>query len=600
MIKNFAKRFLSAFLSVLLVASAAPKEVEAQQAAPTGYSGQGVPLTEEELQQLTGPIALYPDALVAQILGASTFPDQVANADAWLKQNTNLTGTNLMKAVDTQSWDPSVKALTQFPTVLDNMTKNLSWTSALGEAYHTQAADVMSAIQFLRAKAKAAGNLKSGSQITVVEQSPQTIVIQSANPQVVYVPTYNPAVVYGYPVVYPSYVYVAPPSSTAVLAFGVGIAVGAMMSSGCCGWGYSSWNCGWHSTTVVYHGGAYYGNAAWHGGYYGSGGVAHYGAGYNSQLGPMRVALRFQTDTALQAPVRRTTHPRGPMRVALQPRMHTAAQARPRRTTQGPGPLPPQCKAPTPTEAGEVPQLQRTAPQRTASIRRPRKELQDPCKHPTGPRRMAHRARMAIAPLWVRPQTVTSTRVRTATPTRTPGVVWTGIRTIPRSLVQVIPAKAHPRRVGVDRKRAVDHLPLAERVAEVGTPGRQVLAVGEVVAEVAAGADVAAGASADRVHVAAKKAMIDDSIFRQIVWENVMFRNTSRLAVTTQSLLFAVILSLAACNTSEQSATKVFASPEEAANTLLQAAKSRDQNALLAIFGPDSKPVISSGDAVRG
>ena len=66
-----------------------------------------------------------------------------------------------MKAVDTQSWDPSVKALTQFPTVLDNMTKNLSWTSALGEAYHTQAADVMSAIQFLRAKAKAAGNLRS-------------------------------------------------------------------------------------------------------------------------------------------------------------------------------------------------------------------------------------------------------------------------------------------------------------------------------------------------------------------------------------------------------------------------------------------------------
>ena len=199
MIKDFAKRFLSAFLSVLLVASAAPKEVEAQQAPPTGYSGQGVPLTAEELQQLTAPIALYPDALVAQILGASTFPDQVANADAWLKQNTNLTGTNLMKAVDTQSWDPSVKALTQFPTVLDNMTKNLSWTSALGEAYHTQAADVMSAIQFLRAKAKAAGNLKSGSQITVVEQSPQTIVIQSANPQVVYVPTYNPAVVYGYP-----------------------------------------------------------------------------------------------------------------------------------------------------------------------------------------------------------------------------------------------------------------------------------------------------------------------------------------------------------------------------------------------------------------
>jgi hypothetical protein len=283
MIKDFAKRFLSAFLCLLLVASMTPKEVAAQEPASTGYSGQGVPLTAEELQQLTGPIALYPDALVAQILGASTFPDQVANADSWLKQNTSLTGTNLMKAVDAQTWDPSVKALTQFPSVLDNMTKNLSWTSALGEAYHTQAADVMSAIQFLRAKAQAAGNLKSGSQITVVQQSPQTIVIQSASPSVVYVPAYNPAVVYGYPVVYPSYVYVAPPPSTAVLAFGVGIAVGAMMSSGCCGWGYSSWNCGWHSTTVVYHGGAYYGNAAWHGGYYG--GAAHYSTGYNSATG---------------------------------------------------------------------------------------------------------------------------------------------------------------------------------------------------------------------------------------------------------------------------------------------------------------------------
>ena len=97
-----------------------------------------------------------------------------------------------MQAVDKQPWDPSVKALTQFPSVLDNLAKNLSWTSALGEAYHTQAADVMSAVQVLRAKAQAAGNLKSGSQITVVQQSPQVIVIQPTNPQVVYVPVYNP------------------------------------------------------------------------------------------------------------------------------------------------------------------------------------------------------------------------------------------------------------------------------------------------------------------------------------------------------------------------------------------------------------------------
>ena len=199
---TFAKQLLSATLSFLLVIATIPIQARAQSAPPSGsaeYSAQGAPLSTDELQQLTAPIALYPDALVAQILGASTFPDQIAAAAGWLQQNSNLTGTNLMKTVDAQPWDPSVKALTQFPSVLDNMAKNLSWTSALGEAYHTQAADVMSAIQVLRAKAQAAGNLKSGSQIVVVQQSPQTIVIQSANPQVVYVPMYNPTVVYGYP-----------------------------------------------------------------------------------------------------------------------------------------------------------------------------------------------------------------------------------------------------------------------------------------------------------------------------------------------------------------------------------------------------------------
>ncbi len=293
MIRTFGKQLLSVTLSVLLVVATAPFDAHGQEpAAPSGYSGQGVPLTAEELQQLTGPIALYPDSLVAQILGAATFPDQIGAADNFVHQS-GLTGSALMQAVDTQTWDPSVKALTQFPSVLDNMSKNLSWTSALGEAYHTQAADVMSAIQFLRAKAKAAGNLKSGSQIVVTEQSPQTIVIQSANPQVVYVPMYNPAVVYGTPYVYVGYVPPPPPpAGAALLAFGAGIAVGAMMSGGCCGWGYSSWNCGWHSTTVVYHGGAYYGNSAWHGGFYGSSasaygpyGSAHASRGYNPSTG---------------------------------------------------------------------------------------------------------------------------------------------------------------------------------------------------------------------------------------------------------------------------------------------------------------------------
>ena len=221
---------MSTTLSVLLIGGALPLGTQAQ-TGQTGYAGQGAPLSAQELQQLVAPIALYPDSLVAQILGAATFPDQIAAAASWLKQYSSVTGPILMQAVDAQPWDPSVKALTQFPSVLDNLAKNLAWTSSLGEAYHTQAADVMAAVQVLRAKALAAGNLKSGQQLTVVQQSPQVIVIQPVNPQVVYVPMYNPAVVYGYPYVIPAYVYVPPPvAATAVVAFGVGIAVGAMMS----------------------------------------------------------------------------------------------------------------------------------------------------------------------------------------------------------------------------------------------------------------------------------------------------------------------------------------------------------------------------------
>ena len=291
MTRTFARQVLSMGLSFLLVLNAATYEAAGQQPTPnesTGYSGQGVPMTAEELQQLVAPIALYPDALVAQILGAATFPDQVALASNWLLQNKSLTGTALTKGVDGQTWDPSVKALTQFRSVLDNLAKNLAWTSSLGEAYHTQAADVMTAVQVLRAKAKAAGNLKSGSQITVVEQSPQVIVIQPTNPQVVYVPTYNPTVVYGTPYVTPGY-STAAVVTTAVLAFGVGIAIGAAMSNS---WGYSYWNCNWHGGTVVYRSTGYYGNSAWHGGVYGSSvsaygpyGSAHASAGYNPSTG---------------------------------------------------------------------------------------------------------------------------------------------------------------------------------------------------------------------------------------------------------------------------------------------------------------------------
>ena len=291
MVRTFAKQLLAFALTLLLIGNCGTVEAVGQQPAPAGNTEQPAPLTANELQQLVAPIALYPDALVAQVLGAATFPDQVAAASLWVAQNGSLTGENLMKAVDAQPWDPSVKALTQFPSVMDNLAKNLSWTSSLGEAYHLQAAAVMTAVQTLRAQAKAAGNLKTGSQITVVQQSPQTIVIQPTNPQVVYVPQYNPTVVYGTTYVTPGY-STAAVVTTGLLAFGAGIAIGAMMSNSCCGWGYSYWNCNWHGGAVYYGGGAYYGNTAWRGGAYGSTasvygpyGSAHASTAYNPSTG---------------------------------------------------------------------------------------------------------------------------------------------------------------------------------------------------------------------------------------------------------------------------------------------------------------------------
>jgi hypothetical protein len=261
----------------------------------SSYTGQGAPLTTQEIDNLVSPIALYPDALVAQILSAATFPDQIAVANYWVQQHKDLTGSVLMQQVNTQSWDPSVKALTQFPTELNNLAQNLSWTSQLGEAYHNQASDVMAAVQALRKQAQTAGNLKTTPQQTVTtktQNGTQVIVIQPSNPQVVYIPSYNPIVVYGTPYTAPGY-STGDLVATGLLSFGAGIAVGAAISGGgCCGWGYSSWNCNWYGGGVYYNGGAYYGNAAWHGGYYGTSGSvygpygsAHYGQGYNPATG---------------------------------------------------------------------------------------------------------------------------------------------------------------------------------------------------------------------------------------------------------------------------------------------------------------------------
>src|SRR5271168_3571264 len=275
-----AKRAIAVVMSFLVSLATIPAGTSAQssspdasqssaqtgsaQAAPEEYA----PLTADELDALVAPIALYPDALVAQVLGAATYPYEIVDAAFWMKDNSTLAGEALAKAVDQQSWDPAVKALTQFPSVLENLAKNLAWTSSLGEASSLQQQDVMAAVQRMRAKAQAAGTLKSGSQIKVVQEAPQTIVIQPANPQIVYVPTYNPTVVYGAPVVVPGYSS-ADVAAAAILSFGVGIAVGAAINGGCCGWGWGYWGTSWHSHTIIYNRNIYVGNPYWRGGYYG-------------------------------------------------------------------------------------------------------------------------------------------------------------------------------------------------------------------------------------------------------------------------------------------------------------------------------------------
>jgi hypothetical protein len=197
-------------LILLLCSSLVRFTAQAESFGPTGQSNEQQPPppvqhSPQELQQLVAPIALYPDALVAQILAASTYPTEIVEANRWIQSHSDLKGEELAKEVDKQPWDPSVKAVTQFPSVLENMDKNLSWTSSLGDAYANQQQDVTDAVQVMRQRAQKAGKLNSNEQEKVTTQG-NTIIVEPANPEVVYVPAYDPWLVYGEPVVaYPGW-----------------------------------------------------------------------------------------------------------------------------------------------------------------------------------------------------------------------------------------------------------------------------------------------------------------------------------------------------------------------------------------------------------
>src|ERR1700678_4009933 len=180
--------------------SAEPEQAASNQAQPAQQEGQAPATTAamptpDQLYQLVAPIALFPDNLVAQVLAASTYPDEVTAAYTWLQQNSNLQGQQLLDAANEQPWDPSVKGLTQFSDVLQQMATNLSWTSALGDAYFNYPTSVMNAVQVMRERAQQSGNLKSTQQQTVTVQNqapgatpapapqeaaaaPQTVIVQ--------------------------------------------------------------------------------------------------------------------------------------------------------------------------------------------------------------------------------------------------------------------------------------------------------------------------------------------------------------------------------------------------------------------------------------
>ena len=204
----------------------------------------GPRLSPQELSNLVAPVALYPDMLLSQVLAASTYPAEITQAQQWMQSNPGLRGQQLVDAAKQQNWDPSVQALVAFPDVMNLLTRNIQWTTDLGNAFLAQQADVMDAIQRLRAQARDNGRLRNTPQERVTYQQDygqNAIVIQPTDPQVVYVPVYNPAYVWG-PPAYGYYPPLGYPGIGVGIWYGVGTFLGGLFSGlvGFGGWGGAS------------------------------------------------------------------------------------------------------------------------------------------------------------------------------------------------------------------------------------------------------------------------------------------------------------------------------------------------------------------------
>jgi hypothetical protein len=218
-----------------------------------GYGPPSQPLNAAQIEQLVAPIALYPDALVAQVLAASTYPRQVVEADRWRQAQGYASAGQIAMGADVQNWDPSVKALTAFPQVLAEMDGNLQWTTDLGNAYYNQPQDVMEAVQIMRQRAQAAGSLQSTPQESLVYDQ-GNIELIPANPQVVYVRAYNPWTVYGASISpYPGFLLLGAIGSFIgglPLRYGVGIAMAAFAHTP---WGWLAWGLNWLTQNVLFN-----------------------------------------------------------------------------------------------------------------------------------------------------------------------------------------------------------------------------------------------------------------------------------------------------------------------------------------------------------
>ena len=232
--------------------------LEPTESLDLGNSGGGQALGAEQLEQLVAPIALYPDALVAQILTASTYPEQVKFANEWRQSQRNASPGDIAAGADAQAWDPSLKALTAFPQVLEQMARNLQWTGDLGNAYYNQPQDVLGAVQVMRQRARTAGNLESTPQETV-NYDQGNIELEPPNPDVVYVPSYDPWSVYGRSVSpYPGFSLVGELGQffgSSPVSYGLGM---VMTAFGQTPWGWLGWGLNWLSQSVLFGNHEYY------------------------------------------------------------------------------------------------------------------------------------------------------------------------------------------------------------------------------------------------------------------------------------------------------------------------------------------------------